>query len=366
MTTNFFCINFLKYSTDFDLDNDYIEFYPMIGINKEKGKKYEPTVKSVKYKINEYIEEKWILKNPPNSFMSLRILLFYDNKIESSHNDLSKIGSVNYSNNETDDSNLLNIMNNCKLDLNYKNSKLSNEISTPNRNNKLDDIKITNDIKSAEKFQNPATTTRLHREKDQIISITKDINNKNMNSPIKLETSLPKNLEKKLPISNCDTQHSHNLLLPPRQSNLNKSNEHKNQNSLSYTAISIFSHPHNSNTANNDLRISTQESVQNIQFQNNQTNNNLMPSNLKILDSVEMFVEQRTDDIISDSFCDAFFGVSLPTNDSKIINESEKLTAPCGHSDCSILDAYKPDITFRYPDNDDLKIEINSLVYIYL
>lgn len=72
------------------------------------------------------------------------------------------------------------------------------------------------------------------------------------------------------------------------------------------------------------------------------------------------------EEIIPDSFCEAFFGVSLPTVESKIINDSEKLTAPCGHSNCSIFDAYKPEITFRFPQKDQKKLEINSIVNIVL
>ena len=68
------------------------------------------------------------------------------------------------------------------------------------------------------------------------------------------------------------------------------------------------------------------------------------------------------DEFPPDSFCEAFFGVSLQNNKPKTINDSEPYIASCRHQKCGIFPAYKPEIIFRVPFNDSKKLDLNSTV----
>jgi hypothetical protein len=75
----------------------------------------------------------------------------------------------------------------------------------------------------------------------------------------------------------------------------------------------------------------------------------------------EKFIEEEYP---ADSFCEAFFGVSLPNTNPKVINESENFFPPCKHENCGMFPAYKPEIIFRVPFNDNKKFDLNSIVKI--
>jgi hypothetical protein len=77
----------------------------------------------------------------------------------------------------------------------------------------------------------------------------------------------------------------------------------------------------------------------------------------------EKFVEEEYP---LDSFCEAFFGVSLPISNPKLINQSDKFIPPCKHENCGMLPAYKPEIVFRVPFQDNKKFDLNSIVFEYL
>jgi hypothetical protein len=63
-----------------------------------------------------------------------------------------------------------------------------------------------------------------------------------------------------------------------------------------------------------------------------------------------------------DSFCEAFFIAGLPQTNAQTLNESEDCLAPCRHTNCSKLPAYKPEILTRYPTKDSSRLEMNSLL----
>lgn len=63
-----------------------------------------------------------------------------------------------------------------------------------------------------------------------------------------------------------------------------------------------------------------------------------------------------------ETFCEAFFVVSLPSENSEIIPGSEKFTAPCNHKNCSIFYSYKPEILGKMPSVTH-GIDINSNVF---
>ena len=62
-----------------------------------------------------------------------------------------------------------------------------------------------------------------------------------------------------------------------------------------------------------------------------------------------------------ESFCEGFFIASFPQKDAKVIEISQSFPAPCGHSECSLLPAMKPEIIARYPLKDTKNLELNNL-----
>ncbi len=62
-----------------------------------------------------------------------------------------------------------------------------------------------------------------------------------------------------------------------------------------------------------------------------------------------------------ETFCEGFFIASFPTKGGEIIENSESFPAVCGHQECSILPAMKPEIITRYPLEDTKNLELNNL-----
>ena len=78
--------------------------------------KYDPTIKHLKdFKFNDNLEELWILKNPTNSFIKLKIFMHNDNATDSAcpQLDLAKIYSS--SSNDLEDISLTSKLNNAKI-----------------------------------------------------------------------------------------------------------------------------------------------------------------------------------------------------------------------------------------------------------
>ena len=62
-----------------------------------------------------------------------------------------------------------------------------------------------------------------------------------------------------------------------------------------------------------------------------------------------------------ETFCEGFFIASFPIKDAKVMEMSQNIPATCGHEDCSMLPAMKPEIIFRYPLKDTKTLELNNL-----
>mgnify|MGYP002624062989 CR=1 FL=1 len=62
-----------------------------------------------------------------------------------------------------------------------------------------------------------------------------------------------------------------------------------------------------------------------------------------------------------ETFCEGFFIASFPIKDAKVMEMSQNIPASCGHEDCSMLPAMKPEIIFRYPLKDTKTLELNNL-----
>ena len=62
-----------------------------------------------------------------------------------------------------------------------------------------------------------------------------------------------------------------------------------------------------------------------------------------------------------ESFCEGFFIASFPQKNGQVIENSQSFPSPCGHKECSILPAMKPEIFVRYPLKDTKTLELNNL-----
>ena len=71
--------------------------------------------------------------------------------------------------------------------------------------------------------------------------------------------------------------------------------------------------------------------------------------------------KKKEHEINRETFCEGFFIASFPHKDGNVIENSQSFPSPCGHSECSILPAMKPEIIFRYPLEDTKNLELNNL-----
>ena len=62
-----------------------------------------------------------------------------------------------------------------------------------------------------------------------------------------------------------------------------------------------------------------------------------------------------------ESFCEGFFIASFPQKNGQVIENSQSFPSACGHKECSILPAMKPEIFVRYPLKDTKTLELNNL-----
>ena len=62
-----------------------------------------------------------------------------------------------------------------------------------------------------------------------------------------------------------------------------------------------------------------------------------------------------------EAFCEGFFIASYPRKDGKVIEKSDGIPALCGHDECKVFYAMKPEIIMRYPLKDTKSLELNNL-----
>ena len=62
-----------------------------------------------------------------------------------------------------------------------------------------------------------------------------------------------------------------------------------------------------------------------------------------------------------ESFCEGFFIASFPQKEGQVIENSQSFPSSCGHEECSMLPAMKPEIICRYPLEDTKTLELNNL-----
>lgn len=112
---------------------------------------------------------------------------------------------------------------------------------------------------------------------------------------------------------------------------------------------------------NNDSNSSMQK--QQLNLNNSNSNNNLPPfkNPFSNVDFIELNYEDYFEYQIGDNFIEAIFLAGLPKSGNKMIVCSEAYLAPCGHKECSCLNAYKPDILFKFPLKGRETIAITNL-----
>ena len=77
----------------------------------------------------------------------------------------------------------------------------------------------------------------------------------------------------------------------------------------------------------------------------------------------EIFLETDLipETVINETFCMGFFITSFNIKNPQIIENSKELSSECGHYFCTISQAIKPEIIFRYPQKDTKDFEISEL-----
>lgn len=94
------------------------------------------------------------------------------------------------------------------------------------------------------------------------------------------------------------------------------------------------------------------------------SNNSNIVQNFHILDSEKIEGIRNSKTAKSyETFCDAFFVVSLSTEKSEIIPGSDKFTAPCKHKNCGIFYSYKPEIVSKYPESSEALDLSSNVIY---
>ena len=77
----------------------------------------------------------------------------------------------------------------------------------------------------------------------------------------------------------------------------------------------------------------------------------------------EIFLESEIipESVVNETFCMGFFVTSFNIDNPQIIENSTEYSADCGHNICTLAQAIKPEIIFRYPENNTKDFEISEL-----
>ena len=227
------------------------------------------------------------------------------------------------------------------------------------------------------------TTFKEHKKplkEKQNIENSNDKNNQNKNNPIPIS----QNQQNKNIIENNKTSQ------PTSDKKENKSKDDKNFNEQHPNSTKILTKVQiDSNKKGEEPRKQTiskvSDSPKNMKQEEKPKQNNIKESEQKNPKIEEKKIESEEKELFIDgityekylsklksenikehesgreSFCEGFFIASFPQKDGKVIENSQSFPAPCGHPECSLLPAMKPEIVARYPLKDTKTLELNNL-----
>ena len=234
-----------------------------------------------------------------------------------------------------------------KQEINEENKKIEDEKNV--------NININKELKNFEKYDD--YNNNYNENYNQIIETSKYANKK----PTKT-VYIPKQAINSQKRNNIISQN--NQIVYPKDKN-NIDNDFNINKRLS-KQINI-NNASNNNKDKNELQISNKEttekksrsskSLPKLKPKDNNVNNFTNRLQFETLDKIPIKSESETN-----SFCKAFFIVSFPKYNNKIINDSEGIRSDCGHEECSLLPAYEPEIIYKFPEKDPKELELNNIL----
>ena len=329
---------------------DRIAFFSNDNLNKSFEKKMD------KNKINEINEE---------------------NKVNIKYNkEPKKSENINYINNKN--SNIYEKKYNKKENF-EKCEKLSNKKKPDNKENnpekKQEKKQEVNVEKNIEKNIEKKQEKNIEKKQEKIIKKDQEKNNEKNN-----EKNIDKNLEKKQE-KNIKKEQEKNIEKDIKSSpkkiipEPNKIyNIHKKENNINVINNNLFSKKYSKQInqkyfiPKNNSKIN--EEIEEISIKANKkfrTSNSLPRVKTKSLNDndieyINLNKIQINSETKTNSFCKAFFIVSFPKKNNKIVEDSEGILSDCQHEECSCLPAFDPEIIYKYPEKDSKELEINNIL----
>jgi hypothetical protein len=92
----------------------------------------------------------------------------------------------------------------------------------------------------------------------------------------------------------------------------------------------------------------------------------VIPNNSSVKIDYEEVILEDNELFEQESFADMFFIAGLPRKNAKVLTESKYSSAPCKHTDCSILHAYRPTVLHRFPTEDYKGLKLSNSVRIFI
>ena len=224
-----------------------------------------------------------------------------------------------------------------KIEINEDNKKIEEEKNV--------NININKELKNFEK--NDDYNNNYNENYNQIMETSKYVNKKPSNT-----VYIPKQ-----------------AINPPKRNNIipkNKQDNDFNINKRLSKQININNAP-NITKDKKEIQISKKETIEKksrsskslpkLKPKDNNVNNFTNRIEFETLDKIPIKSESKIN-----SFCKAFFIVSFPKHNNKIIKDSEGIRADCGHEECSLLPSYEPEIIYKFPEKDPKELELNNIL----
>ena len=254
-----------------------------------------------------------------------------------------------------------------------KNKKNKDLINTNNNNNNTN----PNTSFFEEKMKKNKEIKQVNnKEKNNIIPLANKRNSINyeLNSGKKVFNELIEKFSNKIPSIkpiNKEKEKSKEIVINPLLENI-ESKPIKISNSPKNKKVKILTNIEKVEDNNNiSKNINNNEDSRETKNEKKQSSVKRSKSSVKTKKSnnINSKVETEFLDIIpinselkTNSFCKAFFVASFPKKNNKLIEDSEGLTADCGHEECSQLPAFQPEIVYKYPEKDSNDLEINNIL----